>query len=377
MNPLIFGGALGALAMYFLDPAQGRRRRALTRDKFAHAVRVAGDAADVTMRDTAHRAQGMLAEAKRLFGPAEPVGDEALVARVRAAIGRVVSHPHALRVSADRGHVDVSGPILADEVRQLLECVRAVPGVRAVSDHLEVHRSAEGVSALQGGVPRPGRRFELLQDNWSPAARLLVGAIGTGLMLKSLGTGRVRGALLGLAGGGLLARAVTNRDLASLFGWGGRGITVEKRIHVAAPPEEVFRFWTDYQNFPRFMANVKDVQRVSEGLSRWTVSGPAGVPVHWTAEVSRVIPDRLIEWRAAAGSVVRHDGSVRFDPGNGNGTRITVRLRYFPPAGEFGHAIAALFGADPKTEMDADLLRMKTMIETGRAPHDAARPAPN
>jgi uncharacterized membrane protein len=67
---------------------------------------------------------------------------------------------------------------------------------------------------------------------------------------------------------------------------------------------------------------------------------------------------------------------VRFDPFNG-GTRITVRLRYFPPAGEFGHAIAALFGADPKTEMDADLLRMKTMIETGRAPHDAARPAPN
>ena len=88
------------------------------------------------------------------------------------------------------------------------------------------------------------------------------------------------------------------------------------------------------------MSNVKDVQRVSEGLSRWTVAGPAGVPVHWTAEVSRVITERLIEWRATAGSVVRHGGSVRFDPFNG-GTRITVRLRYFPPAGEFGHVVQA------------------------------------
>jgi uncharacterized membrane protein len=377
MNRLLLGGALGALAMYFLDPGLGRRRRAMTRDKLVHAAKVVNEAGKVTARDTAQRAQGVIAEAKRILSHGDaPVGDEALAGRVRAALGRCVSHPHAVEVFVDRGHVDLSGPILADEVRPLLSAVREVPGVRGVSDHLSVHRSAEGVSALQGGVPRSGRRFELLQDNWSPAARLLTGALGAGLMLKSLGTGRMRGALLGAAGGSLLARAVTNKDLATLTGLGGRGVSVEKRIQVKAPPEEVFEFWTDYQNFPRFMANVKDVQRVSEGLSRWTVGGPAGVPVHWTAEVSRVITNRLIEWRATAGSVVRHDGSVRFEPLNG-GTRITVRLRYFPPAGEFGHAIAALFGADPKTEMDADLLRMKTMIETGRAPHDAARPAPN
>jgi uncharacterized membrane protein len=376
MNRLLFVAA-GAIAMYFLDPSQGRRRRARTRDRVLHAAKAVNDAGRITALDTAHRAQGMIAEAKRLLGAGnEAVSDDALVGRVRAALGRVVSHPHAIETFVDRGHVDLSGPILADEVRGLLAAIRDVPGVRGVSDHLTVHRSAEGISALQGGVPRNGRRFELLQDRWSPAARLLTGALGTGLMLRSLGARGLRGALLGAAGGGLLARAVSNKDLASLVGIGGRGVTVEKRIDVKAAPGEVFEFWTDYQNFPRFMANVKDVQRVSEGLSRWTVAGPAGVPVHWTAEVSRVITHRLIEWRATADSVVRHDGSVRFDAFNG-GTRITVRLRYFPPAGEFGHAIAALFGADPKTEMDSDLLRMKTMIETGRAPHDAARPAPN
>ena len=44
------------------------------------------------------------------------------------------------------------------------------------------------------------------------------------------------------------------------------------------------------------------------------------------------------------------------------------------PAGVLGHAVAAMFGADPKSEMDADLMRMKHMIETGKPPHDAAQP---
>jgi uncharacterized membrane protein len=51
-----------------------------------------------------------------------------------------------------------------------------------------------------------------------------------------------------------------------------------------------------------------------------------------------------------------------------------VRLNYNPPAGAIGHAVAGLFGADPKTEMDQDLVRMKTLIETGNPPHDAADP---
>jgi uncharacterized membrane protein len=118
---------------------------------------------------------------------------------------------------------------------------------------------------------------------------------------------------------------------------------------------------------------VRDVQETGDGRSRWVVAGPAGVPVQWTAEVTRIAPRSLIAWRATEDSVVRHEGSVRFDAEAG-ATRIMVELRYTPPAGAFGHAVAVLFGADPKSELDADLMRMKAMIETGRAAHDAARP---
>jgi uncharacterized membrane protein len=69
-----------------------------------------------------------------------------------------------------------------------------------------------------------------------------------------------------------------------------------------------------------------------------------------------------------------HHGAVRFAESGDGGTRVSVELSYIPPAGAFGHAVAAIFGADPKSEMDADLLRMKSVIETGHPPHDAAKP---
>jgi uncharacterized membrane protein len=124
------------------------------------------------------------------------------------------------------------------------------------------------------------------------------------------------------------------------------------------------------------MHNVRDVQQVAENRSHWVVTGPAGVPVQWTAEVSNVVAGELIEWRSVSGSDVRHHGAVRFEQTADGGTRVRVQLSYLPPAGAFGHAVAAVFGADPKSEMDADLMRMKSMIETGHAPHDAARPLP-
>jgi uncharacterized membrane protein len=376
MNPLLVGGALGALAMYFLDPHEGRRRRARTRDKVVHAGKRLNEAGKVTARDTVHRAYGMLASARKLFNH-EAVQDAVLVERVRAELGRVVSHPHAVEVAADRGHITLAGPILAEEVRPLLRCVRHVPGVRAVSDRLTVYedREAQHVSSLQGGHPRPGVRFELMQENWSPAARLAAGTLGAGLLGAAFRARAGMCALLGVAGSALVARAATNQSLSGLLGITdpSHGIEVQKTINVDAPLEEVFSFWTDYQNFPRFMHHVREVQ-VRDDVSHWVVAGPAGVPVQWNAKLVEVEPNRLLRWRSLFGSSVKHEGCVRFETNGAGGTRVTVRLRYLPPGGAFGHAVATVFGADPKSEMDADLMRMKSMIETGRAPHDAARP---
>jgi uncharacterized membrane protein len=69
---------------------------------------------------------------------------------------------------------------------------------------------------------------------------------------------------------------------------------------------------------------------------------------------------------------VAHAGLIRFASNPDGTTRIDIRLTYNPVAGGLGHLIAGLFGADPKSEIDADLVRMKTMLESGVRPQDGA-----
>ena len=138
---LYTGLGLGAGLMYVLDPDRGRRRRALVRDMATHLVHTTDDALGTTWRDVRNRMRGLAAEATTLF-TRETVSDEVLVERVRARLGRVVSHPHAIAVTAEHGRVTLRGPIFAHEVDPLLKCVYTVRGVAGVAV------AAEGVGPL-------------------------------------------------------------------------------------------------------------------------------------------------------------------------------------------------------------------------------------
>ncbi len=221
---------------------------------------------------------------------------------------------------------------------------------------------------------RGGKRPELLQEQWSPTARLLAGTAGTAAVL---GAGPARGiAGVGLRLGGLVLalRALTNLPLSRLFGVGaGRGaVRLQKTIHVAAPVEEVFEFWSRYENFPLFMSHVRDVRRSGDGQSHWRVAGPAGVPLEWNTETTRFEPNRVLAWRTVEGSPIAHSGIVRFDAERG-GTRIDIKMSYTPPAGAIGHAVAALLGDDPRRAMHEDLGRLKSLLEEGKTSRDGTR----
>jgi uncharacterized membrane protein/osmotically-inducible protein OsmY len=370
---LIGGIGLGAALMYVLDPDRGRRRRARMRDKAAHAINKTGDATGKTLRDTRNRARGLAAEVKSLL-KTDRASDEVLIERIRSKMGRVVSHPHSIEVTADKGRVTLRGPVLESEADALLECVSSVPGVTGVENNLEVHKRADNVPGLQGGVARPGNRFELMQTNWSPTARLLVAAAGCAL--TSLGARRrdALGAAASTAGIGLLTRALTNIETKRLVGVGGgrRAVDFQKTINIAAPVELVFELWTDYGNFPRFMSNVREVRDVGNGRSHWIVAGPADVPVEWDAVVTKLVPNEVLAWKSVPGSTIENAGIIRFEPNDDGSTRVQIKLSYNPPAGAVGHAVATLFGSNPKKQMDEDLMRMKTLIERGVTPRDAA-----
>jgi uncharacterized membrane protein len=327
--------AAGALAHYLLDGVSGRRRRRRWLQRLRSLERHAEVGLGRAMRDLANRTEGAAAELSGGLRVEHPP-DEVLAGRVRARIGRLVAHPHAVTSEVKDGKVMLSGAVRESETLQLVEGVRAIRGVREVEE------------AGERRPQSPTRRA-------SPAMKLLLGVLGGAVLGWAR---RKRSPGLELVGLYAAVRALFARDRSS--------IELHKTLHVRAPIDVVFQYFSDFENFSRFMTHVRHV-RVFDGLrSHWVVEGPAGVPVEWDARITTLDPNRLVAWRTEPGSAIHHQGRIRFFPEDG-GTRMEIQLAYRPPAGAFGHALAWLFGRDPKHEMDDDLLRFKSLLEEGKA----------
>jgi uncharacterized membrane protein len=168
--------------------------------------------------------------------------------------------------------------------------------------------------------------------------------------------------------------AHTGSDTRAALG-GSAGINVEESVTINRSPGELYRFWRDLENLPRFMRHLESVERITETLSRWRAKGPGGKRVEWNAEIINEIPDRLIGWKSIEGSDVISAGSVNFeDAGPGRGTRVRVRLQYSPPGGKVVGALAKLMGRDAATEIHEDLRQFKQLIETGEVPTTKGQP---
>jgi uncharacterized membrane protein len=371
---LLSGLLAGAGAMYLLDPDRGARRRSLLRDKGVHASHALREGLGTAARDVRNRSTGAAAAVSSRFRRDE-AGDEVVNERVRTALGRSVSHPGAINTAVYDGRVFLSGPVLASEVDGLLASVRAVRGVHDVENQLQVHERGDDVPGLQGSGHRVNGRAGLRREVWDPTTRLAVGGAGGAAILRGLRSGGFFGGALATLGAGLLARAATNLSTRRLLGIGEEraAVRTRKAITVAAPVERVWALWSNFENFPRFMSHLRQVRRVDDRRSLWTAAGPAGTTVQWDAEITDSVPGELIAWRSVEGAPIATSGVVRFRPAADGGTEIDVQLDYTPPAGAVGHAVAILFGVDPKHSMDDDMLRLKSLLEEGKTSRAGAR----
>jgi uncharacterized membrane protein len=214
-------------------------------------------------------------------------------------------------------------------------------------------------------------------SDWERVASLAAGAA-----LIYFGTRRSRGNRLATSTGvGLITRGLTgycpvnqalgresDRSNTKVALSGPRGVHVYESIIINRPPAELFSFWRDFSNLPRFMEHLQDVQVLSPTRSVWTAKAPIGTRVKWEAEVINEIDGELIGWQSTANADVATAGSVRFVPAMGGGTEIIVHLQYEPPAGKLGSLVASVFGEEPSQQIRADLRRLKEILETGEVP---------
>ncbi len=189
---------------------------------------------------------------------------------------------------------------------------------------------------------------------------------GSALVLLGLKQGSLRGALTALAGGGLAYHGATGQSSLQETVGMNQGIKVEKTVTINKPVEELYRFWHDFENLPRFMKHLKDVKVYDNRRSHWIANAPLGASVEWDANIINDQENHLIAWASVEGADIDNSGFVRFQPATGGrGTEVKVVLEYNPPGGVVGAAIAKLFGEEPKQQIGDDLRRFKMLMEAG------------
>jgi uncharacterized membrane protein len=222
-------------------------------------------------------------------------------------------------------------------------------------------------------------------------------AIGGGaLAVYGLTRGSVGGIVMALVGGALVYRGASGHcDMYAATGINtagtesksrsgnpvisvpaSRGIKVEKSVSINKSPAELYSFWRNFENLPRFMNHLESVKSTGDNRSHWVANAPAGTTVEWDAEVYNEKENELIAWRSLEGSQVDNAGSVHFEPATGGrGTTLRVSLKYDPPGGFIGATIARLFGENPEQQIEEDLRRFKQLMETGETATIAGQPS--
>ncbi|MFL6755673.1 MAG: SRPBCC family protein [Sphingomicrobium sp.] len=148
---------------------------------------------------------------------------------------------------------------------------------------------------------------------------------------------------------------------------------VGRTVSINRPKQEIYQQWRDFTRFPTFMENVDRVEDLGEGRSRWKVKAPLGSTVELVTRIVEDEPGTTIAWESDLDSEIQTSGRVEFfeqAPGRGTGVRLT--LKYDPPAGLPGRAIAKILQREPNVQARRDLRRFKQLMETGEIATNAS-----
>lgn len=143
---------------------------------------------------------------------------------------------------------------------------------------------------------------------------------------------------------------------------------VGRTVTIAKPRAELFAFWRDFQNLPRFMANLERIEPSGEepGRNTWHIRAPAGRAYAVDTRIVREVDGELIAWRSTEDSEVDTEGRVTFEDAPGDrGTRVGLIIAYKPKGGVMGQAIATLMQRSPELQARHDLKRFKMLMEAG------------
>ena len=206
-------------------------------------------------------------------------------------------------------------------------------------------------------------------------------AIGGSLFVaQGLRSRSLPGIALALFGGGMIYRGMTghcgayqalkidtsDKHRSETDDHVHHGRLIKHVTIVDRPAKELYDFWRNEENSPKFMSNIKAVIKTGEKTSHWVSEGPFGKTFEWDSETINDDPGRMFAWKSLPGAAVNNAGAVHFDPATGGrGTKVTLEVNYEPPGGMLGVAVSKLIGQDPDGISKENLRRFKQLMETG------------
>ncbi|HEY2674320.1 MAG TPA: SRPBCC family protein [Rugosimonospora sp.] len=139
---------------------------------------------------------------------------------------------------------------------------------------------------------------------------------------------------------------------------------IEASVAIHRPVADVFSFYRDFENLPRFLGDVMAIERIGAATFRWTIEGPLGIRLRSTIKLAEERANELIRYETTAPPGMRTRWAVHFTPGPGPG-RTEVREVLKTPFGGLGRTALSLVGKPPAEEVAANLRRLKQVMETG------------
>lgn len=207
-----------------------------------------------------------------------------------------------------------------------------------------------------------------LKTNVSALERILMVTSGAYLLYNGL-SGKNKSITKTGAGGAMLLRGISGYcpvyDAAGhLMNDKSSNVNIRFTTVINKPVSEVFAFWRNLENLPKFMNHLDNIKTIDATISEWTAKGPAGIgKISWKARIVKDRKDKLLSWNSLEESSIRNAGKVKFKD-KGNSTELDITISYHAPLGIAGESAAKLLNPYFEKLVKEDIGNLKNYLES-------------
>ncbi|SFD98362.1 YgaP-like transmembrane domain [Flavobacterium phragmitis] len=209
----------------------------------------------------------------------------------------------------------------------------------------------------------------VLKKNVSTLERVLMVTSGAYLLYSALSKEKKSISKAG-AGGAMLLRGISGYcpvyDAAGhLMNDKASNVNIRLNVVINKPVGEVYDFWRNLENLPKFMSHLSGIKTIDENTSEWTAKGPGGIgSISWIAKIAKDRKDKLLSWFSVDGSTIRNAGKVIFKAHGHTATELDITISYHAPLGIAGESAAKLLNPYFEKLVEADILSLKKHLES-------------